>query len=1085
MIQQLKEQPQMANVRTQLQKISTIPQGIRDEVIELITKGLGVPIFEHGADTIENLSDNIREGLSAIYTKQKIERDIFQENMLQIAQIIQSIAKDLTPYINYTDLLCGPDVPTLLLTSSSLEFHNVNDKTYTEKNALIKRYPVQVVSDIVNGTGGVDTKLGMALDILKSTKPQNMYQRIQSVQIWTHGSLLSMDDPDFQKGTVYLYNDSTGPYQISHANSKGHKKQTEDMVFKFTDNMSVYCIKASDLFTKIKKTRFTEGVFFLKKDPLFVITSACHGGQARNDVEFLGENATLLTFTGRKYTTRAQYNILNIAMDMTTNIGRLKGTIHHMGPFSWIRECVLNGVSCNISLTDKEGKKITFNNKTSNDINSKTADSIKVHHGLGMLQIFSAKFSDSTAALTWFKEYLKAQYDGVVDQIPDKTLECWGCSSKQAAKNMYSDTNFTEVDMYRALFTHLAFVLDSENKDSTAKDKKELLQIMSNAQHPVNQGLKRLIGIDLSCEKLQQLLLPNNAGVFLQIMRQSDSKRALHEFITSHKGEPQYTEALYELCRNTGGPILDAKLCSAAKGSTVEDVKTIQILHSPLNTTQRAILSLEPDLDISKYSLLCSATASLLGNEQYENLCLYASKPQFTLEKIQALCTPEASCLGSKSYTCLIALALSCSAEDIYTLCKAEIAESGILANPSNRVSDKLKAIVASYKTQDVQLKLREKMTQKEKSKVSGDQVRNREWKNLQTELQSLKYLPQQMQGQQESSLLQKGSKQVGLKTQEEAKQNLRRWGKWRGEVGMMEELVAANVGKGAVLEEMRRRAEAGADVLGNVTHGSVDHESDAKVHGLTSHDSHYEKSGKVGQVELVGEVHDEHGASVRALVERMEKMSDEEGKRSVIALERKEGGEHLGMRDVRLLAEVMKYNEGCKEEERIALPAGIEGTALWWDAKLVNEAQKHGVQVVGVEGKGLAHGHGTQEYNADREDYMAQKLQQLQRQGYNVVMPVGEAHVKGLQSRLGASVVVDTMGTMQQNNQQNSQSKEHDILQLSVNAEMEARQQNNQQNSQSNGQSTSRATQTTAKKVYGKFTERLAESGSQSHGMV
>ena len=169
----------------------------------------------------------------------------------------------------------------------------------------------------------------------------------------------------------------------------------------------------------------------------------------------------------------------------------------------------------------------------------------------------------------------------------------------------------------------------------------------------------------------------------------------------------------------------------------------------------------------------------------------------------------------------------------------------------------------------------------------------------------------------------------------------------------------------------------------------------------------------------------------------------------------------------------------------QVALPAGVEGTALWWDAKLVSEAQKHGVQVVGVEGKGLAHGQQSPEYNADREDYMAQKLQQLQRQGYNVVMPVGEAHVKGLQSRLGANTAVDVMGTMQQNNQQNSQSKEHDILQLSVNAEMEARQQNNQQNSQSNGQSTSRATQTTAKKVYGKFTEHLAESGFQSHGMV
>ena len=215
----------------------------------------------------------------------------------------------------------------------------------------------------------------------------------------------------------------------------------------------------------------------------------------------------------------------------------------------------------------------------------------------------------------------------------------------------------------------------------------------------------------------------------------------------------------------------------------------------------------------------------------------------------------------------------------------------------------------------------------------------------------------------------------------------------------------------------------------------------------------------EAGKVALIAEKNHsvDHKTNVQMLVEKMEK--GEMGAGTVVALERKEGGENLGMRDVRLLAEVLRHNEGKKDVEKIKLPAGIEETALLWDAKLVSEAQKHGVQVVGVEGKGLAHGQQSQEYNADREDYMAQKLQQLQRQGYNVVMPVGEAHVKGLQSRLGANTAVDVMGTMQQNNQQNSQSKEHDISQLSVNAAMEAMQQSNKQDSQSSGQSTSHAT--------------------------
>ena len=74
-------------------------------------------------------------------------------------------------------------------------------------------------------------------------------------------------------------------------------------------------------------------------------------------------------------------------------------------------------------------------------------------------------------------------------------------------------------------------------------------------------------------------------------------------------------------------------------------------------------------------------------------------------------------------------------------------------------------------------------------------------------------------------------------------------------------------------------------------------------------------------------------------------------------------------------------------------------------------------------------------------------------------MMPVGEAHVKGLQSRLGVNTAVDVMGTMQQNSQQNSQSKEHDMSQ--------------------------HTTTSTTKKIYGKFTERLAGGSSQSNGMA
>ena len=275
------------------------------------------------------------------------------------------------------------------------------------------------------------------------------------------------------------------------------------------------------------------------------------------------------------------------------------------------------------------------------------------------------------------------------------------------------------------------------------------------------------------------------------------------------------------------------------------------------------------------------------------------------------------------------------------------------------------------------------------------------------------------------------GKKRLQADPPTQNQNNLRRYGKGEGESEMIKGLVKANAEKGAVLEEMRRMAS------GEVR---MDEKQGEK------------RSGKVGQVELLGEVHDEHGASVQGLIKRMEDGKIEHG--TVVALERKEGGEHLGMRDVLLLAEVLRYNEGCKEEERIALPAGMEETALLWDAKLVNEAQKHGVQVVGVEGKDLTHGQHSPEYSTDREDHMAQQLAHLAQQGYNVVMPVGEAHVHGLQARLSANAVMEIM------------------------------QQSNEQDSQSNGQSTPHATPIT-KKIYGKFTEHLAKSGIQRHGIV
>ena len=239
--------------------------------------------------------------------------------------------------------------------------------------------------------------------------------------------------------------------------------------------------------------------------------------------------------------------------------------MHHIGP----RDCVLNGVSFNVALTDAKGKQISFKQVSDNN-QVKELNSIKGNHGLGMLtKVFSEKIQDDRAALAMFKTHLKKQYDQIIDKIPEDTLKRWGYQDRKMAKSVYNDVALTEPDMYRALFTHLALILDSDNKDSTEKDKKELLRIMSDAQRPANKCLKRLLGIDLSCGKLQQLLLPHSADTFLQAMCQSESKHAFYKFVASYKDKLQYTGALYELCRYTRGWTPDATLCSIAKGSTV------------------------------------------------------------------------------------------------------------------------------------------------------------------------------------------------------------------------------------------------------------------------------------------------------------------------------------------------------------------------------------------------------------------------------------------------------------------------------------------------------------------------------------
>ena len=478
---------------------------------------------------------------------------------------------------------------------------------------------------------------------------------------------------------------------------------------------------------------------------------------------------------------------------------------------------------------------------------------------------------------------------------------------------------------------------------------------------------------------------------------------------------------------------------------------------------------IKKQIDTKKLAVLCSKDAMILNDTQYKVLCIAAPKlalPQMqTLcsalhnnligaDKITALCSKEAVQTGDAQYQklCEIAQRADIDWERYGAICslasQLTVDKMTVLADVTPQLGMGYYKIRALSSENASKLPLDHyKALCEVAPQLGGDKIEALSSQGagslsidkykalcqkvyLKIDKLNLDQIKQEISGQQGEALQQQPEK-----LQQQNQQNLRKYGKGEGESEMMGGLVKANVGKEMVLEEMREKASG-----------------EVKV------DERKDGAKKSGKVELMGEVHDQHGASVRKLVEKMER--DEMGAGTVVALERKEGGEHLGMRDVRLLAEVMRHNEGCKEDERVALPAGIEGTALWWDAKLVNAAQKHGVQVVGVEGKGLAHGQHSPKYNADREDYMVQKLHQLQRQGYNVVMPVGEAHVRELQARLSVNAAMEAMrNIMQQNNVQIGQDKGQRLSQHPATIDV--------------------------KQTYGKFTAQSARGSSNNRGIA
>jgi hypothetical protein len=153
-------------------------------------------------------------------------------------------------------------------------------------------------------------------------------------------------------------------------------------------------------------------------------------------------------------------------------------------------------------------------------------------------------------------------------------------------------------------------------------------------------------------------------------------------------------------------------------------------------------------------------------------------------------------------------------------------------------------------------------------------------------------------------------------------------------------------------------------------------------------------------RIEVVGEQDHikQHGSNIEEIIKSINK-----GKDTVIALERKQAGNNLGMTDVILMAKIIQYNEKTTEENKIKLLEEIKSSPIYQDALLYLKAQEISqekgikIQVVGIEGKGLEHTKESPQYNQGREEHMKKAITELATQGSNVKILVGEAHKKEL----------------------------------------------------------------------------------------
>lgn len=137
------------------------------------------------------------------------------------------------------------------------------------------------------------------------------------------------------------------------------------------------------------------------------------------------------------------------------------------------------------------------------------------------------------------------------------------------------------------------------------------------------------------------------------------------------------------------------------------------------------------------------------------------------------------------------------------------------------------------------------------------------------------------------------------------------------------------------------------------------------------------QKSVEAGKVEIRSEKDHltNHKENTQILIDEIQKGTID--KNTVIAIERKQYGENLGMKDAIKLASILEHNEK-NPDNPIKLPQELENTPILQDALLYKTAKEHGVKVISLEGKNLEHGKASELQSENREQYMANVIKEV-----------------------------------------------------------------------------------------------------------